>query len=101
MMKAADLGDAADLGIRRGAALGDSSLRRISQLRMDSICVVVLDVLTEKTSKTVLVQDDRVVEQFSACAPDPPLGDAVLPRAPESGSPRLDAKILNRVGDPV
>lgn len=49
----------------------------------------------------VLVQDDHVVEQLSPCAPNPSLRAPVLPRAPECGSPRLDAEILDRIGDPI
>jgi len=83
MMKAADLRNADDIGLRRGSALGSSALRRISQLRMDSVCVVVVDVLSEKASKMAFVQDDHVIEQFSPDAANPSLGDSVLPRAPE------------------
>jgi hypothetical protein len=63
MMKAADLGDAADLGIRRGVALGDSSLRRISQLRMDSICVVVLDVVVCQNSTDEFQEQIQLFER--------------------------------------
>jgi hypothetical protein len=49
----------------------------------------------------VLLEDDHVVEQRSPCAADPSLGDSVLPRARECGSPGLAAKILDRIGDPV
>ena len=62
MVKAADLWNANDIGIERRSALDGPALRRISQLRMDSVRVVVLDVLTEKTSKMVLIQDDHVIE---------------------------------------
>jgi hypothetical protein len=64
MMEAADLGNADDLGLRRGSALDDPALRRISQLRVDAVCVVVLDVLAQKSSKMALVQDDHVVEKL-------------------------------------
>lgn len=53
---------------------------------MDSFFIGVVDVFAEKTLKVSLVRNDHVVEQFSACAPDPPLGDSVLPRASESCS---------------
>ena len=100
-MKAADLGNAVDLGLRRRSALDGPALRRISQLRMDSACVVVLDVLTEKASKRVLVQNGHVVEQFAAYAANPSLGDSVLLRALECRSPSPNAEISSRVSDPI
>ena len=46
---------------------------------MDAVVVVVIDVFAEKASKVVFVQDDHVIEQFSAYAPDPSLGNPILP----------------------
>jgi hypothetical protein len=66
---------------------------------VDSVGVVVVDVFAEKLSKVVLVQDDHVIQQLSASAPDPPLGDSILPRAPKGRSLRRDSKILDRLRD--
>jgi hypothetical protein len=42
--------------------LGGSAHRRILQLGVDSVSVVVVNVFAEKASKVVLVQDDHVIE---------------------------------------
>jgi hypothetical protein len=42
--------------------LGGSAHRRILQLGVDSVVVVVIDIFTEKASKVVLVQDNHVIE---------------------------------------
>ena len=47
----------------------------------------------------MLVEDDGVVEQLPADATDPPLGDAVLPRAAEGRPRRLDAERFHRRDD--
>ncbi len=80
--------------------LGGSPDRRISQLSVDSVSVVVVDVLAEKLSKVVLVQDDHVIQQLSASAADPPLGNPILPWTPKGRSLRLDSKILDQLSDP-
>jgi hypothetical protein len=46
-----------------------------------------------------LVQNDHVVEQVSAHAPDPTLGDAVLPRTSEGCSDRQDPVVLHSRND--
>ncbi len=48
----------------------------------------------------LLVQDDHVIQQLPAGAADPSFGDSVLPWTPKGRSPRLDSKILDRLGDP-
>ena len=42
--------------------LGGTARRRILQLGVDAVCVVVVNVFAEKASKVVLVQDDHVIE---------------------------------------
>ena len=100
MMKATNSGVPDDLGLRRRLMLGGSPDRRISQLSMDSVGVVVVDVFAKKLSKVVLVHDDHVIQHLSASAADPSLGDPILPRAPKSRSLRLDSKILDRLSHP-
>ena len=62
MMQATDLGNSDDLGLRRWSMLGGSAYRRILQLGVDSVVVVVIDIFPKKASKVVLVQDDHVIE---------------------------------------
>jgi hypothetical protein len=100
MMKATNSGFSDDLGLRRRSMLGGSPDRRVTKLSVDSVGVVVVDVFAKKFSKVVLVQDDHVIQKLSTSAADPPLGNPILPRAPEGRSLRLDSKILDRLSDP-
>ena len=70
-MKATNSGFPDDLGLRRRSMLGGSPDRRISQPSVDSVGVVVVDVLAKKLPKMVLIQDDHVIEQLPASAADP------------------------------
>ncbi len=81
--------------------LGGSAHRRILQLRVDPISVVVLDVFSQETLEVLLVQDDHVIEQLPASTPNPSLGYPILPRASECRPPRFDSNMLERFGDPV
>ena len=45
----------------------------------------------------VLVQDDHVIEQFSPYAPNPSLGDPILPRAANRRSSRLRSDLIDHV----
>jgi len=51
-----------DSGLRRWSMLGGTAHRRILQLGVDSVGVVVVDVLAEQVSKVVLIQDDHVIQ---------------------------------------
>jgi hypothetical protein len=62
MMKATDSRQSNDLGLRRWSMLGGSARRRILQLGVDAVVVVVIDIFPKKASKVVLVQDDHVIE---------------------------------------
>ena len=61
-MKATDLRHSGNAGIERWADLCRSARRRISQLSVDSIFVVVVDVLAEPASQMVFVEDDYMVQ---------------------------------------
>ncbi len=66
---------------------------------MDSIVIVVVDVLAQQAMQVPLIQDDHVIQHLSARTPDPSLGNAVLPRTPKGRSPRLDSNVLDGLGD--
>jgi hypothetical protein len=91
MMKATNSVSPDDLGLRRRSMLGGSPDRRITHLSVDSVGVVVVDVLAKKLSKVVLVQDDHVIQHLSASAADPSLGDRILARTPKGCPLRLDS----------
>ena len=75
MMKATDAGQPDNSGLRRRAVLGASPDRGIPKPSVDSIFVVVVDVFAQQASKVVLVQNDYVIEQFSAGAANPSFGN--------------------------
>ncbi len=75
MMKATDSRQSNDLGLRRWSMLGGAAHRRILQLGVDTVCVVVVDVFADKALQVLLVQDDHVVEKLPASAPNPSLGN--------------------------
>jgi hypothetical protein len=61
------------------------------QPQMRSILVVVTDILSNQPFQMPLVQDDDVIQQVSATASHPSLGDAVLPRTAKGSAHRLAA----------
>ena len=100
MMQATDLGNSDDLGLRRWSMLGGSAYRRILQLGVDSVVVVVIDIFPKKASKVVLVQDDHVIQQLPASAANPSLGNPILPWTSKGRSSRGNSNVLDRFGDP-
>lgn len=72
-MKPSDLGESDDLGLRREPALGGPAHWQILQLGLDAVCIVVVDIFSEKSLQVVRIQDDHVIESFPACTPDPSL----------------------------
>jgi len=66
-----------------------------------SLLVGVLDELVKELKQAPLVHYDHVVEQFSSDGPDPALCGPVLPRASIRRSFRLDAEVLDRLGDSI
>ena len=68
---------------------------------MDTLCVVVLDVLMKESAQVPLVEYDHVIQQLATNAPDPALGRPVLPRTSVSGSLVLDSEVLDRVEDTI
>ena len=69
--------------------------RSLGQRKMSPVLVVIMDVLTHEALQMPFVENNHVVEQVSAAATDPTLGDAVLPRTSETGSLRLNAESIN------
>ena len=68
---------------------------------MDSVFVVVVDVLAKKAPQVPFVHHDYVVEQLSPDGPDPALGDPVLPGTSIGRPFRLDPEIFDRLGDSI
>ena len=62
MMAATDSRQSNDSGLRRRSMLGGPAHRRILQLGVDSVGVVVVNVFAEEVSKAIFVQDDHVIQ---------------------------------------
>ena len=48
---------------------------------MDSVCVIIRDVIPDRTAQMNVTEDNQVIEKLSATASDPAFGDSILPRA--------------------
>ncbi len=55
-----------------------ATLRRIPQLSVDSVGIVVIDVFSKKTPQVLFIEYDYVIEQFSADAADPSFCDPIF-----------------------
>ena len=93
VMKSADPRQSANFRTERRPNFDGSTFGCISETRADAIDVVV-DVVTEDPAKVVLAYDDDVIDGFAFAGSNPSLRGAVLPRAPECCSIRVDADPL-------
>ena len=62
---------------------------------MDTVLVIVKDVITNQPAQVIFIQDDHMVQQFRAAAPDPTLRDSILPGTLKAGSDQLVPKCLS------
>jgi hypothetical protein len=67
---------------------------------VDSVFVVVVNVFAQQAMQVPLVHDNHVIQQLTASAADPSLGDSILPWTSIGRSLRLDPDIPDRLGDP-
>ena len=72
---------------------------RLLQREMRPVLMVVVDILAHQPFQMPLVQHDDVIEQVSPAVSNPAFRYTVLPRTPEAGSLRGDAKALDRLDD--
>jgi len=66
---------------------------------MRTIFVEVAYVGPHKTNGVALVEDDHVIEEFTAAPTNPPLSDGILPGAAIGGTARLGAHRLDEPED--
>ena len=45
---------------------------------MDSVCVIIRDVIQDETAQLNVIEDDQVIEKLSAAASDPAFRDSNL-----------------------
>lgn len=69
--------------------------RALSQIKMSAVLVVVQNVVSEQPPQVLLVESKDLIEQVSAAALHPTLGDSILPRTPERGSDGTDIQRAN------
>ena len=100
-MKATDSRKSDDTSVFRWPDLCGTSVRRVAQTSVDSVLVVVVDVVAKKTSQVPLVDHDHVIQQFTSKSPGPALRGAVLPRTSVSGPAGLDSKLPDRLGNTI
>jgi hypothetical protein len=65
---------------------------------VDSIVVVVVDVLAKESPQVPLVDHDHVVKQLATNGADPALRDSVLPRTSMGRPLWVDPEIADRLG---
>ncbi len=70
-MKATDSRKSDDTSVFGWPDLCGMSVRRVAQTRVDSVLVVVVDVVAKKTSQVPLVDHDHVIQLFTSKGPDP------------------------------
>ena len=92
MVEAADALQGDDLGTGRGRRLRRSAFGGIADRSVDSLRVVVVDVLAEKTSQVSFAEHDDVVEKLAANAADEALRCPVLPGALKGSPFRIQAE---------
>jgi hypothetical protein len=66
---------------------------------VDSLGVVVVDVLAEEASQMILAEHDDMVQEFASHTSDETLRRPILPRAPERGPLRSQSEAVDRSGD--
>lgn len=63
---------------------------------MHALRIVEVHVFSQKTTEVAFVNRDNMVKKVALHSPDPPFGDAVLPRRPKSRPLWFDTKARNR-----
>jgi len=94
-------GEADEVGRQAGLLLGQPPRRRVIAYReVRPVHVVVGDERLDQLPQVAVVQDDDVIENFSADCSDKPLRDPILPRALVAGARWLHEHRPDRRGQP-
>jgi len=65
MVKPTDPGQPNDFRVWRWTRLSCSALWRIMEARVNSVCVVVADIISEKPTQMLLVEHDHMIDDFA------------------------------------
>jgi hypothetical protein len=98
MLKATDSRPSDDLGIHGWSSLRSAPGGPVAKASVDSIVVVVVDVLANESPQLPLVDHDHVVKQLATNGADPALRDSVLPRTSMGRPLWVDPEIADRLG---
>src|SRR5437870_13701476 len=92
MMQSAEARHGHNFRSRHASWLYRSSLGRMFVQRVvDTVFVIVTDVIAKQPAQVIFIEDDDMVQQFPAAASDPALRDAILPGTAKAGSDQLAA----------
>ena len=94
-MKSSQAREADDPGAIGELRVGGSPGWRIADRCVDTLGVVVADVLSNEASQVVSAEHDHVIEELSPNAADAVLSRPVLPRASERRAPGMDAECFD------
>jgi hypothetical protein len=95
MMQAAEPRHGYNSGACIVALLGLTTSRRsLRQRQMRSVVMVIADVIIHEPFQVAFIEDDHMIKQVPTTIADPSFGNAVLPRALETGSLWLNAEAL-------
>jgi hypothetical protein len=64
---------------------------------VDTVLVIVADVIANQPAQVTFIQDDHMIQQFPAAASHPALRDSILPGTPKAGSDQLAAQVFERL----
>jgi hypothetical protein len=68
---------------------------------VDSVLIVVIDVLSQQSTKVLLIDHNHVIEELSPHRSNPSFCDPVLPRASVHGSRRLNSDCVYYLADSI
>ncbi len=99
MVKASHARESSYLSALGGSGIGGSPRWRVAKRCMDSLRVVVLDVLLQKTFQVLFAEHDDVIEKFPPNASDEAFCRPVLPWASEGCALGIDSEPFDCPGD--
>ena len=79
--------------------MGSAALRGVPERGVDTLRVVVLDVLAEQPSQVIFAQHDHVIEKFAPNRSHEAFRCPILPGTLERRSLRMDSESRDRAGD--
>ena len=101
MVKPADARESYSFRACRGPSFKRTTLRRISNHRVDTFGVVGGDIVVKNATQMVLIEHDHRIDEFAFAGSHPALCRSILPWTLKRGALRFYAKMLDRFCDVV